>query len=97
MLSILQFLIVPIGKGGGFLLAHLSTKCSRVSFCDHSASVVLPLKNGVKLLQQQLLLNKLANIIKTKQECSLQEALEFNSMLNFGRHGKQKKNLEIYL
>jgi hypothetical protein len=52
-------------------LAHLSTKCSRVSFCHHSASVVRPSKKGVKLFKQHLLLNHMVNCNQTLQKWSL--------------------------
>ena len=71
-------------------LAHLSAKCSGWAIVISHRPSICPSVNNFKNLLQ----NHLANLDKTWQECSVDEALqkllkEFNSIKNSGCHGNK--------
>ena len=77
---------------GSMFLAQLSTKCTKLSFCDHECLLSV-VHNFFKHL---LLLNHWDNLDQTWQEWSMAEALpkmfkRLNSTNNSGCHGNKNE------
>ena len=68
-------LFMVVNDAFPLFLAHLSMKCSRVSFCDRPVSVVRHLLSILDNLFKHLLLNHWDNLDETWQKCSLCEVL----------------------